>query len=107
MALWPDISVLGGMSKRRPYPTDVSDGEWHFAAPYLTLMNNDAPRRRYEPREMFNALRWIVRAGAPWRPLPNDLPPRETPPGKPMSAERSKKSAIVMPSVVIATMVVQ
>ncbi|MEM5373410.1 IS5/IS1182 family transposase, partial [Paraburkholderia azotifigens] len=27
------------MSKRRPYPTDVSDEEWHFAAPYLTLMN--------------------------------------------------------------------
>ncbi|MEM5368743.1 IS5/IS1182 family transposase, partial [Paraburkholderia azotifigens] len=27
------------MSKRHPYPTDVSDEEWHFAAPYLTLMN--------------------------------------------------------------------
>ena len=65
------------MSKRRPYPTDVSDEEWHFAAPYLTLMNKDAPQRRYELREMFNALRWIVRAGAPWRLLPNDFPPWE------------------------------
>ncbi|WP_429401713.1 transposase [Paraburkholderia sp. MM5482-R1] len=26
---------------------------------------------------MFNALRWIVRAGAPWRLLPNDFPPWE------------------------------
>jgi hypothetical protein len=27
------------MKKRTPYPTDVSDEEWYFAAPYLTLMN--------------------------------------------------------------------
>ncbi|PMS18267.1 IS5/IS1182 family transposase, partial [Paraburkholderia rhynchosiae] len=27
------------MTKRKPYPTDVSDEEWSFAAPYLTLMN--------------------------------------------------------------------
>ncbi|MBN3846428.1 IS5/IS1182 family transposase, partial [Paraburkholderia sp. Ac-20342] len=27
------------MAKRKPYPTDVSDEEWSFAAPYLTLMN--------------------------------------------------------------------
>ncbi|MGF6537284.1 transposase [Paraburkholderia youngii] len=40
-------------------------------------MNKDAPQRRYELREMFNALRWIVRAGAPWRLLPNNFPPWE------------------------------
>jgi transposase len=28
-------------------------------------------------REVFHGLRWIVRAGAPWRMLPNDLPPWE------------------------------
>lgn len=67
----------GRMAKRKPYPTDVSNEEWSFAAPYLTLMNKDAPQRRYELREMFNALRWIVRAGAPWRMLPNDFPPWE------------------------------
>jgi transposase len=26
-------------------------------------------------REVFNALRWLVRTGSPWRYLPNDLPP--------------------------------
>jgi transposase len=57
--------------KRKPYPTDVSDEEWSFAAPYLT------PQRKYELREMFNALRWIVRAGAPWRMMPNNFPPWE------------------------------
>lgn len=60
---------------RKPYPTDVSDEEWAFVAPYLTLMDLDAPQRRHDLREVFNALRWMVRAGAPWRYLPGDLPP--------------------------------
>jgi transposase len=62
---------------RKPYPTDVSDEEWEFVLPYLTLMDHDAPQRRYDLREVFNALRWIVHTGAPWRYLPNDLPPWE------------------------------
>jgi transposase len=60
---------------RKPYPSDVSDEEWAFVAPYLTLMTEDAPQRVHDLREVFNGLRWLVRAGAPWRMLPNDLPP--------------------------------
>src|SRR5215218_7697638 len=60
---------------RKAYPTDVSDDEWAFVAPYLTLMDEDAPQRRHDLREVFNALRWIVRAGAPWRMLPTNFPP--------------------------------
>ena len=60
---------------RQAYPSDVSDEEWDFVAPYLTLMKEDAPQRMYPLRELFNALRWFVRAGCPWRMLPNDLPP--------------------------------
>src|ERR1700754_1371901 len=62
---------------RKPYPSDVSDDEWTFVAPYLTLMNEDAPRREHSLREVFNALRWIVRTGASWRMMPHDLPPWE------------------------------
>ncbi len=62
---------------RKPYPSDVSDEEWAFVAPYLTLMSEEAPQREYPLRDVFNGLRWIVRAGAPWRMLPNDLPPWE------------------------------
>jgi transposase len=40
-------------------------------------MTEDAPQREHPLREVFNGLRWIVRAGAPWRMLPNDLPPWE------------------------------
>jgi transposase len=63
---------------RKPYPTDVSDEEWFFVAPYLRLISEDAPQRRHDLREVFNALRWIVRAGAPWRMLPHDFPRWET-----------------------------
>jgi len=61
--------------KRQSYPSDVSDDEWMFVAPYLTLMTEEAPQRLYPLRVLFNGLRWLVRAGAPWRMLPNDLPP--------------------------------
>lgn len=60
--------------KRRHYPGGVTDEEWALVAPYLTLMAEDAPRRSYSLREVFSALRWIVRAGSPWRMMPNDLP---------------------------------
>src|SRR5574337_1532022 len=60
---------------RKAYPSDVSDDEWAFVAPYLTLMSEAAPQREHELREVFNGLRWIVRAGAAWRMMPNDLLP--------------------------------
>ena len=60
---------------RKPYPSDVSDAEWELVAPYLTLMTEDAPQREYPLREVFNGLRWMVRSGATWRMMPNDLPP--------------------------------
>lgn len=63
---------------RQPYPSDVSDDEWAFVAPYLTLMRADAPPRDHPLREVFNGARGIVRAGASWRMLPPDLPPWPT-----------------------------
>jgi transposase len=60
------------------YASDVSDEEWAFCAPYLTLMKEDAPQREYSLRGLFNAVRYMVRAGCPWRMIPNDLPPWST-----------------------------
>jgi len=62
---------------RKAYPSDVSDEEWEFVAPYLTLMKEDAPQRDHELREVYNGLRYILRSGATWRMMPNDLPPWE------------------------------
>ena len=61
-------------ASRRPYPSDVSDEEWHFVLPYLTLMREDAPQRRHDLREVCTALRWVVRAGAQWAYPPHEFP---------------------------------
>src|SRR5213082_3297817 len=63
------------MDTRKPYPSDVSDEEWAFVAPYLTLLPLDAEQRKHDLREVFNALRFIVKTGMQWRMMPNDLPP--------------------------------
>jgi transposase len=39
------------------------------------LKRVDAPRRAHDPREAYNAPRWVVRAGVPWRRLPQEFPP--------------------------------
>jgi transposase len=66
------------MANRKPYPSDITDEEWEFCMSYLTLMKEDAPQREYPLRELFNGLRWFVRAGCPWRMMPNDLAPWHT-----------------------------
>ncbi len=50
--------------ERKSHPSDVSDEEWAFVAPYLMRM-----------REEFNGLRWMGRTGSQWRQMPHDLPP--------------------------------
>src|SRR5450755_1244397 len=65
------------MINRKAYPSDVSDEEWAFVAPYLTLMTEEAPQREYSLREVFNGLRYIIKTGAHWRMMPHDLPPWE------------------------------
>jgi transposase len=60
---------------RKPYPSDVSDEDWSFVAPYLTVLPQDVGQHRYALREVFTGLRYLIRSGAPWRWLPHDLPP--------------------------------
>jgi transposase len=63
------------MATQKPYPTDVSDEEWEFCAQFFVLMKDDAPQRTYPLRDIFNALRWMVRAGCSWRMMPHEFPP--------------------------------
>lgn len=67
---WPCVGIC-----RKPYPSDVSDEEWALVAPYLTLLPENAGQREHPLREVFNGLRYVVKTGAPWRWMPNDLPP--------------------------------
>ena len=59
---------------RQAYPSDVTDDEWAFVAPYLSLISPDALQRKHDLREVYNGLRWLVRTGAQWRMLPHDFP---------------------------------
>ena len=65
-------------AKKTGYDSDISDEEWAFSAPYLMLMKEDAPQREHSSRRIFNAVRYLIRAGCPWRMIPNDLPPWHT-----------------------------
>jgi len=57
------------------YPSDASDEEWTFVAPYLALTTLDAKQRQHNLRKVFNGLRFIVKTGIQWRMMPNYLPP--------------------------------
>src|SRR5260221_12976286 len=59
----------------KAYPSAVSDDEWAFVAPYLTLLALDALQRQHDLRAVFNALRYLAHTGAPWRYLPGGFPP--------------------------------
>ena len=65
------------MVTHRPYPSDVTDAEWQFVVPYLCLLPEDAGQRVHNLRDVFDALRWVVRSGALWRYLPANFPPWE------------------------------
>lgn len=60
---------------RKPYSSDASDEKWSLVVPYLTLMTEPAPQRDQSLRELFNALRYVIRYGIAWRAMPNDFPP--------------------------------
>jgi transposase len=69
------VHVRAMNTTRKSYPSDVSDAEWAFLLPYLTLMREDAPQREYPLRELFNAVRYVVKTSCQWRFLPHDFPP--------------------------------
>jgi hypothetical protein len=53
---------MAGMNASKPHPSDVKDEEWKFVAPCLTLLPLDAGQREHSLREVFNALRRMVKS---------------------------------------------
>jgi transposase len=72
MAYWRGMSAA---SVLKPYPSDVSDEGWSLVVGYLTLEGGCAGQREYPLRELFNAVRYVIRYGIAWRAMPNDFPP--------------------------------
>ena len=60
--------------RRKPYPSDLSDGEWKILEPLLPAEKEGGRHRGYALREVVNALQYLIRNGGAWRSLPHDLP---------------------------------
>jgi transposase len=57
------------------YQTDLTNAEWRVIAPHLPKPCATGRPRSWPMREIVNGIFYIMRAGCPWRLLPNDLPP--------------------------------
>lgn len=53
------------------YPTNVSDSQWQYISKFL----DTARSRKYELREIVNAILYVVKSGCQWRMLPGDFAP--------------------------------
>src|SRR3984885_2329075 len=60
------------------YQTDLTDAEWCVIAPHLPRPCATGRPREWPMREIVNGIFYVMRAGCPWRLLPNDFPPWET-----------------------------
>jgi len=63
---------------RKTYHTDLSDSEWARIEPYLPVPKASGRPRIHPPREILNAIFYIVRSGCGWRLLPHDFSPWKT-----------------------------
>jgi putative transposase len=63
------------MTTRTAYPTDLTECQWQWINPLLPPAKSRGRPRKYDPREILNALFYLLRSGCSWRLLPHDLPP--------------------------------
>ena len=60
------------------YGSDLTDEEWRLLEPLLPAPRRTGRRRAWPMREVINAIFYVLRAGCPWRMLPDSFPPPST-----------------------------
>ena len=60
------------------YGSDVTDAEWLILSPFLPPPSRCGRHRKWEMREIVNAIFYILRGGVAWSLLPTDFPPSST-----------------------------
>ena len=60
------------------YPTDLSDEEWGLLETYLPASKWRGRPRLHSPREILNAVFYLLKSGCQWRMLPREFPPWKT-----------------------------
>src|SRR5712692_232663 len=63
------------MGERIPYPSDLTDEQWHVLEPMIPPEKHGGRHREVNMREVINAILYVLRTGCPWRHLPHDFPP--------------------------------
>ena len=63
---------------RRAYQSDLSDAEWSCLMPHLPAPKADGRPRLHSPREILDAILYVLKSGCAWRLLPHDFPPWRT-----------------------------
>jgi putative transposase len=63
------------MGDRTPYPTDLTDEQWHILEPMVPPEKHGGRHRTVDMREVVNAILYILRTGCQWRNLPHGFPP--------------------------------
>jgi transposase len=61
---------------------DLTDEQWAILKPHIPEEERSPQAKRgrpwRDPREVLNAVLWILRTGAPWQDLPDRYPPYQT-----------------------------
>lgn len=65
-------------TRRRPYPSDLSDTEWALLEPLLTSPQRRGRPPRWPKRRIADAVFYLLRSGCAWRMLPREYPPWQT-----------------------------
>jgi len=66
------------MSKRKSYPTDLTEEQWAKLKPHLPTEKGRGAPRTVDVREIINALLYLAHTGCQWRMLPHDFPAWQT-----------------------------
>ena len=59
---------------KRNYPTDLTDAEWEHIEPFVPPPKCRGRQRIHSPREILNAVFYLLKSGCQWRLLPHDFP---------------------------------
>src|SRR3712207_2669049 len=63
---------------RKTYPTDLSDAEWTRLQSYLPIPKPEGRPRTHSPRDVLDAIFYVLKSGCHWRLLPHGFPPWST-----------------------------
>jgi putative transposase len=65
-------------TRRRPYPSDLSDAEWALLEPLLASPERRGRPPKWSTRTIADAVFYLLRSGCAWRMLPREYPPLQT-----------------------------